>query len=65
MLFRYVTVEDIFESLNKIEEAMKVDSNGTATHARLSFNAGTYERANMHTNTLRPVSQQFSYNFNV
>jgi hypothetical protein len=42
VLCRYVTVEDIFESLSKIEETMKIDANGTATHARLSFNAGTY-----------------------
>lgn len=43
-----MTVEEIFESLNKIEEAMKDDSNGTATHARLSFNAGTYVRTRVH-----------------
>lgn len=39
-----MTVEDIFESLNKVEETMRSDASGTATHARLSFNAGTYVR---------------------
>ena len=51
MLCRYVPVEELFESLNKIEEMMKSDDtdNGCPTHDKLSFAAGKYVRIYMRT----------------
>ena len=50
MLCRYVPVEELFESLNKIEEMMKSDDtdNGCPTHDKLSFAAGKYVHMCVH-----------------